>query len=298
MERINMNVLVTGGSGWIGRCVVQVLLDHGHEVLSVDLAPPLSDGQNAHVSLTRYKTDVRHLTVDVTDAGQVYQAVAEAQADAVIHLAAWPNPGLVTDTQTYSDNVQGTFNIFQACKDSGVRRIVSASSSQVYGFAKHPPRYVPIDEAHPVRPLNCYAAAKIAGEQAADYFSDQFDMRICSFRFQGVRLAADLSSDIDTIVKNPAHGAMSLWTRVDVRDAASACQLAVEAADVPSGVYNITGERTVLDTPTTELIERHHETTAFRTPLTGSRSPMTCEKARQAFGYQPCYHWSDSERHL
>ena len=130
MERINMNVFVTGGSGWIDRYVVQVLLEQGHEVLSVDLSPPLSDGQNTRASLTRYMTDVRHLTVDVMDPEQVYQAVAEA----VIHLAAWPNPGLATDTRTYGDNVQGTFNIFQACKDSGVRRILSASSSQVYGY--------------------------------------------------------------------------------------------------------------------------------------------------------------------
>ena len=293
-----MNILVTGGSGWIGRYVVQDLLDHGHEVLSVDLSPPLSNEQNAQASLTRYKTDVRHLTVNVTDAGQVYQAVAAAQADAVIHLAAWPDPGLVPDTRTYGDNAQGAFNIFQACKDLGVRRIISASSSQVYGFAQHPPLYVPIDEAHPVRPLNCYAAAKIAGEQAAQYFSAQYDLQICSFRFQGVRLPADLSSDIDKIIRNPSVGAITLWTRVDVRDAAMACRLAVEADDVRSGPYNITGARIVLDTPTTDLIEQHYGATEFRTPLDGSRSPMTCERADQAFGYQPQYHWSETERHL
>ncbi|SVD09877.1 uncharacterized protein METZ01_LOCUS362731, partial [marine metagenome] len=54
MERINMNVFVTGGSGWIDRYVVQVLLEQGHEVLSVDLSPPLSDGHNTRASLTRY----------------------------------------------------------------------------------------------------------------------------------------------------------------------------------------------------------------------------------------------------
>ena len=48
--------------------------------------------------------------------------------------------------------------------------MVSASSAQVYGFAKEPPTYVPVDEAHPLRPANCYALSKVMGEQAADYF--------------------------------------------------------------------------------------------------------------------------------
>ena len=157
---------------------------------------------------------------------------------------------------------------------------------------------MPIDETHPVRPLNCYAAAKIAGEQAAQYFSDQYGMTICSFRFQGVRLPSDLSADIDKIVDNPPLGAITLWTRVDVRDAATACRLAVETDEVPSDVYNITGSRIVLDTPTAELIGTHYgSATEFRTPLDGFRSPMTCDRAEQAFGYRPQYQWSESERH-
>ena len=294
-----MNILVTGGSGWIGRYVVQDLLDHGHDVLSVDLSPPLSDRSNKQVSLTRYQSEFQHLRVDVTDVGQVFQAAAAAQAQAVIHLAAWPDPGIVSDAQTYGDNASGTFNVFQACRDLGIRRIVSASSSQVYGFAQHAPEFVPIDESHPVRPLNCYAAAKIAGEQAAEYFADQYGMTICSFRFQGVRRPADLSRDIDKIIEDPALGAVTLWTRVDVRDAASACRLAVETTDVPSGVYNITGSRIVLDTPTSDLITHHYGAgTSIREATSEHGSPMSSGRAAAAFGYSPIYPWSESQRFL
>ena len=155
-----MNVLVTGGSGWIGRYVVRDLIGNGHEVLSADLSPPLSGLQREMASATRYRADFRHLTIDMTDAGQVYQALSSARADAVVHLAAWPDPGIVPDAKTYSDNTTGTFNILQACKDRGVEHVVSASSSQVYGFARYAPAFVAVDESHPVRPLNCYAASK------------------------------------------------------------------------------------------------------------------------------------------
>ena len=63
--------------------------------------------------------------------------------------------------------------------------------AQVYGFAKEQPFYAPVDEAHPLRPANCYALSKVVGEQAADYFVARFGLTILSFRFvMGIRDAS------------------------------------------------------------------------------------------------------------
>ncbi|OUC08499.1 hypothetical protein RY27_08600, partial [Litorilinea aerophila] len=169
-----MNILVTGGSGRIGRYVLRELAAAGHHVTNVDLAPaPEEPGT--------------FLRVDLTDAGEVYQALARAKAEAVVHLGAWANAGMVPDARTYGDNVRGTYHVFQACADLGIRRIVAASSAQVYGFAAAPPHYVPVDEEHPLRPVNSYALSKVVGEQVADYFVANFGLTILSFRFMGVR---------------------------------------------------------------------------------------------------------------
>ena len=241
----------------------------------------------------------RFLRVDLTDAGGVYQALAVAEAEAVVHLGAWANAGIVPDTHTYGDNVQGTFNLFQACADLGIQRVVSASSAQVYGFAKEPPVYVPVDEAHPLRPANCYALSKVVGEQTADYFVKRFGMTILSFRLMGIRTPAQLDAEIDELAQDPSKGTSLLWTRTDARDAAIACRLAVEVDSAPSGPYNITGARIVLSEPIATLVERYFaDKTEVRDALPGHISPMSCTKAEAAFGYHPQFVWSVSQRHL
>ena len=281
-----MQILVTGASGRIGHYVVKELVRAGHSVIGVDVLP-----SEAEMS--------RFLRVNLTDAGEVYQALAAAEAEAVIHLGAWANAGIVPDTRTYGDNIQGTFNLFQACADLGVQRVVSASSSQVYGFAKEAPVYVPVDEAHPLRPVNCYALSKVGGEQSADYFVERFGLTILSFRLMGIRTPTQLDAEIDELVQDPSKGTSLLWTRTDARDAAIACRLVVEAESVPSGPYNITGARVVLSEPTAALVGRYFgDKTEIREALPGHISPMSCGKAEAAFGYQPRYVWSVSKRHL
>jgi len=282
-----MNILVTGSAGRIGRYVVRELLDSGHHVLSVDIAPP--------PALSSPAGETRQ--VDLTQAGEVYQAVAAAQADAVIHLGAWPNAGIVPDTRTYGENVRGAFNLFQACADLGVLRVVSASTNQIYGFAGAPPVYAPVDEEHPLRPINCYALSKMAGEQAADYFIANYGMTILSFRFMGVRTPQQIGPEIEQMAQDPANGSWLLWTRTDARDAAVACRLAVEADAPPSGPYNITGAQ-VLETPMAELVQTHF---GGRTEICGDLadrlSLLSCARAEAAFGYRPQYVWTESQRH-
>ena len=279
-----MKILVTGSSGRIGGYAVRDLSTAGHEVTGVDIIPAGAGTP-------------RGLRVDLTDAGEVYQALARAKAQAVVHMGAWANAGIVPDARTYGDNVRGTFNVFQACADLGIRRVVSASSAQVYGLAKAPPLYVPMDEDHPVRPVNCYALSKTAGEQAAEFFVKNYGMTILSFRFMGIRRPAELERDIERIVADPAGGGGLLWTRMDARDAAMACRLAVEAEEVASGVYNITGSRVVLNEPPIELVRRHcGNDVEIRRDLPDFTSPLSCARAEAAFGYRPKFAWSVSER--
>ena len=280
-----MNILVTGASGRIGSYVVRELTQAGHDVTSVDVQLP-TDNRG------------RFLRVDLTDSGEVYQALATANAEAAIHLGAWSNSGIVPETRTYGDNVQGTFNLFQACADMGVKRVVFASSAQVYGFAKAPPQYVPVDENHPLRPANGYALSKMAGEKAADYFVKRFGMTILSFRFMGIRKPSELNEQIDRIVEEPSRHIVVLWTRTDVRDAALACRLAVEIKEVESGAYNITGSRVIPSELTATLVERYFGSrTEIRQPLPNHASPLTCLKAETAFGYKPRFLWSVSQRY-
>ncbi len=280
-----MNVLVTGGSGRIGRYVVADLAAAGHAVTNVDLAPaPTLPGH--------------FLRADLTDAGAVYGALAYTQAEAVVHLGAWPNAGMVPDTRTYGDNVRGAYTMFQACADLGIRRIVYASSAQVYGFAGAPPVYAPVDEDHPLRPVNSYALAKCAAEQAAAYFIRMRGLAIYSFRFMGVRLPQEIGPEIDALAADPAGGAALLWTRTDARDAATACRLALESPGAAPGPYNITGAEVVLAQPTADLVRAHFgSATAVRAELPGRRSPLSTARAEAAFGYRPRFTWSQTQRY-
>ncbi len=275
-----MRVLVTGSQGRIGQYVVADLAAAGPDVFGVDILPSAISGE------------YHYLRADLTEAGEAYQAVTWAQPDAVIHLAAWPNAGMVPDTRTYGNNVTSTYNLFKACADLGVKRVISASTNQIYGLAGAPPVYAPVDESHPLRPINSYALSKIAGEQAADFFVQNYGMTILSFRFMGVRPPHQIAGEIEKMQADPASGTGLLWTRTDARDAAMACRLAAEAESVESGPYNITGSQTVLREPTAELVERYFgDRTEVRRLLKGNDSPLSCAKAKRAFGYAPSYIW-------
>lgn len=276
-----MRILVTGSAGRIGRYVVRDLVAAGHDVVGADVRPGVESG-------------ARHLQIDLTDAGQVYASLAGI--DAVAHLGAWANAGVVPDPGTYGDNVRGTFHVLQAAAELGIQRVVSASSAQVYGLFSHPPQYLPVDEDHPLRPVNSYALSKTAGESAAAYITDRYGLPILSFRIMGVRTPDEMPAQIEQLQANPASDTGLLWTRTDARDAATAVRLALES-DAEAGIYNITATDAVVDIPTQDLISRYFPGVAVRCGLAGQTSPMTCARARSAFGFEPRYLWSPRRLH-
>src|SRR4051794_780512 len=114
------HIAVTGGSGKLGRAVVQDLLDHGQKVVNLDLAPPPEP-------LAPYTK------VDLTDFGQVVEALTAIddrydRIDAVVHLAAIPAPGLLPNAATFHNNITATYNVFAAARTAGIKTVIWASS--------------------------------------------------------------------------------------------------------------------------------------------------------------------------
>lgn len=149
-----MKIAITGGLGRLGRYVVQAFA--GHDVRVVDIGPA---GECVHA-------DVRDLDAMRT---------ALRGIEVVVHLGAIDRSVAVDDAATMQVNVMGTWNVFEAARQNGVRRVVHCSSSSATGVDQtNPtiaPAYLPIDEAYPTHPTDAYGLSKLCGERVAEAFS-------------------------------------------------------------------------------------------------------------------------------
>lgn len=155
-----MNILVTGGLGGVGRAVVHRLLDHGHTVRILDRATENPFERAMCV------------TGDLTDYSSVRESVRGM--DAIVHLAALTHPAAGPAHTIFDINVAGTFNVYDAAAQEGIRRVVSASSINALGFNfgvhSFPIQYLPMDEDHPSYTTDAYSFSKHTIERVADYF--------------------------------------------------------------------------------------------------------------------------------
>jgi UDP-glucuronate 4-epimerase len=180
-----MKIIVTGGAGFIGSHVVRSLLAEGDQVTVIDDFNDFYDPaiKRANVaSFSSFDAPLDVAEIDLRDWDAVRSVFEKAAPDAVIHLAA--RAGVrpsIADPKLYIDtNITGTFNVLEAARLSGCRKIVFASSSSVYGLSKT----VPFREDLPIlQTLSPYAATKIAGEQLCGNYVSLHGMRIACLRF-------------------------------------------------------------------------------------------------------------------
>jgi UDP-glucose 4-epimerase len=172
-----MNVLLTGGAGFIGSSLVRSLAGDGHAVRVLD---DFSTGRKEN--LDGVDGDLEVLEGDVRDPAAVARAVAGAEA--VHHLAALPSVARsVADPRaSHQVNVDGTLNVLLAAVETGAGRVVYASSSSVYGDTPVLPKH----EAMPVSPRSPYAAAKLAGEAYCRSFARVYPLQTVCLRFFNV----------------------------------------------------------------------------------------------------------------
>jgi UDP-glucose 4-epimerase len=149
-----MHIAVTGGLGRLGRYVVRELAQHTVRVLDVG---PTSDC----------------LVADLRDLDALRAALRGVEV--VVHLGGIDRSVASDDAATMQVNAMGTWNLFEASLQAGVRRVVHTSSSSVLGLDHSnphmPPRYLPIDEAHPLCATDAYGLSKVCGERIAEAYS-------------------------------------------------------------------------------------------------------------------------------
>jgi nucleoside-diphosphate-sugar epimerase len=274
-----MSVVVTGGTGKAGRAVVRDLVEHGYDVLNVDLRRPMEDAS-------------AFLQADLTDFGQTIAALHGAEA--VVHLGAIPAPGLQTEEVTFRTNITSTYNVFEAARLLGLRRVVWASSETTLGlpFDRQPPIYAPIDEDHPLFPESSYALSKVLGEEMARQFNRWTGIPAIGLRFSNIMEPHDYAR-FPGFQADPFLRKWNLWGYVDARDVAQSCRLGLEAAIGGAESFIIAAADTVMETPSAELMARVYPGVPLREGTGEHETLLSIAKARRMLGYAPAYSWRD-----
>jgi len=288
-----MRIIVTGGAGRLGQLAIDELLDHGHEVLSIDKVP---------ISESVCRCSV----IDLLQAQDLVRAFEGA--DAVIHLArkkfpytsngfdpasrTWKTPDVLGDAAIFSYNVTISYNVMAAAFAAGVTKLVMGSSLTIYGFY-YPSRWsvpecLPVDEDYPLRPQDPYSLSKLVVERACDAFASKSDMQVASLRFAGI--CADFThQSLRERRKNPLRWSGPLWTYIDVRDAALACRLAVEANVAGHEAFNICAPNTIMERPTAELVRQYLPHAKLRANSEGNWAGYDSGKSRRMLGFSARY---------
>jgi UDP-glucuronate 4-epimerase len=192
-----MNVLVTGGAGFIGSHLCERLLSEGMRVSIIDELNDFYGPQEKldNLDRIRHRGAVEFLQADICETGAVERLLREQEVEAVIHMAArvGVRPSIEDPLGYERTNVQGTISVLEAARRAGVRRFILASSSSVYGIANQ----VPFREDDTANlPISPYAATKLAAEKICYTYSHLHRLACCCLRFftvYGPRQRPDLA---------------------------------------------------------------------------------------------------------
>ena len=288
------NIVFTGGSGKAGKHVVSYLVDHGYNVLNLDMKP-----------LDHPK--VRTLITDITDSGQVFNALTSpvavhefspslrpAKIDAIVHFAAIPRIMIVPDNEVFRINTMGTYNMIEAAEKLGIRKTIIASSETTYGlvFANEPrdPAYFPLDEEYPVNPMDSYALSKICNERTAHAFQQRSGADIYAIRIGNV-IEPHEYADFPKFFADPGFRKRICWSYIDARDLGQICARAIEKDGLGFEIFNAANNDCSSDLPTAELLKRFYPNVPVHGELGEYESLLSNRKTREVLGFEEQHNW-------
>lgn len=283
-------ILVTGGSGKLGRAVLRDLVQHGFEVINLD----------QHVLADAICPTVR---ADLSSFGEVAAAILggvdekSGPFDAVVHLAAIPAPGLAANARTITNNVAATYNVFEACRLAGIKNIVFASSETVLGLPfDTPPPYVPVDEDYYPRPETAYSLGKLLDEtMAAQFCRWDPELRIVGLRFSNVMYPEDYEA-FAGFDADPQKRKWNLWGYIDARDGAQAVRRAILADFKGFEAFVIANADTVMNRSNISLLAEIFPDVEQRGNIATNSTLLSIDKARKMLGYAPQHSWRNAAK--
>lgn len=300
---MTVRVLVTGGGGFIGSHLAEHLVRQGYLVRVLD---NFATGRRENVS--RLAGELELIEGDIQSHQRVEKAVSGCEI--VFHQAALPSVqrSLHDPLTSNSTNVIGTLNLLLAARDEGVRRVVCASSSSVYGTASG---IAPKREDEPAVPISPYATAKLAAELYGRSFHGVFGLDVVALRYFNVfGPRQDPTSQYSAVIpkfiaalmdgRRPVifgDGEQSRdFTYVD--NVVKANLLAMNAPDVAGGVYNVAcGQRVTLNRLAGEMRDLLGVDLepVYTAPRAGDirHSVADLSRARRELGYEPSVHLRD-----
>ena len=261
MNLAGTKVLATGGAGFIGSHLTESLLDRGAEVTVYDNFDGFYLGKETNLANATKSPRFKLVVGDIRDRDRLDSVIRGM--DVIFHEAgqagvgfSMENPHLVNDI-----NVVGTLNVLWLAKKNGVKRLVSASSSSIFGK----PEYLPIDEAHPTRPTSPYGVSKLAAEQYAEVFHRVYGTHVVSLRYFSVygprgrpdqvihRFTKSLAEGNPPVINGDGSHTRDF---THVSDVVAATIKAAECEDIGGEAFNIGfGARTSISKLAGDLIE-------------------------------------------
>jgi nucleoside-diphosphate-sugar epimerase len=278
-------VIVTGGSGKLGRAVLKDLVANGYNVLNIDQVLP-----KEQIAPT--------VRIDLTDFGEVAGAIMGAVDErkgpfnAVVHLAAIPAPGLFANARTFANNVPSTYNVFEASRLAGIKTVVFASSETVLGLPfDNPPPYAPVDEEYYPRPESAYSLGKLVDETIARQFARwDPELKIAGLRFSNVMDIEDYKA-FPSFDSDPRKRKWNLWGYIDARDGAQAVRKAIEADFKGFEAFIIANADTVMSRANASLMAEVFPGVETRPSMSATGTLLSIEKAKRMLDYNPQHSW-------
>ncbi len=291
---MHTRILFTGGSGKAGRYVVPHLVEHGYQVLNLDLHP--LDHPGVHTLIT-----------DLTDAGQVWNAMTShlnmagfeqpdgrRPPDAVVHFAAIARNLIAPDAATFHANVMSTYHVIDAATTLGVRKIVIASSETTYGvcFADGDKDYAhfPLEEDYDVDPMDSYGLSKVVNETTARAFAMRTGADIYALRIGNI-IEPHEYARFPAFLADPPSRKRNAWSYIDVRDLGEIVRLAVEKDGLGFQVFNAVNDTITARLPTAEFLARYAPGVPIRRPMDEFEAPISNRKIREVLGFREAHDW-------